>query len=455
MDSVISSVQALEIDLPPHALVPASNGNSARAGISVSELPAPDPPAVCGHQDRGAAPEQAKAQTPEVVASLAPKPASARYESLTLWRGVACMTLLLYHATFYAEHSWRSADPSTWTWSGLAVNLLDRLWMGVPLFFVVSGYCIAANVDALRRRPHSLANYFWRRFRRIYPPYWAALGLGVLFTLVVMGYHAAFESCAQLPRLPAFANWNWIGNFTASETWLPRLASEPPAFILRNTWTLCYEEQFYAVTGLLLAFAARRFFVAAYGVALLTLVLRHTPHRVDIDGFFFDGHWLMFCAGVLVYERLNYFGRFGSRVSWVVLALGALYGAALRILSEGRQDRHFGEYVLAACVFAMVLILLRRWDALLISHWSLSPLAWCGKISYSIFLIHFPVVVLLGAVFASIGIRSDDQVLLVTVPISVAVSVPLAWLFHLAVERRFLNHPVESPVPHRLISHRG
>ena len=66
---------------------------------------------------------------------LPPKPTTARYNTLDVVRGMACLMLMFYHATFYAERSWISSDPSTWTLGGLGINLVGRLWMGVPMFF--------------------------------------------------------------------------------------------------------------------------------------------------------------------------------------------------------------------------------------------------------------------------------------------------------------------------------
>jgi peptidoglycan/LPS O-acetylase OafA/YrhL len=318
--------------------------------------------------------------------------------------------------------------------------------MGVPIFFVVSGYCISASIDSLRRRSHSLAQYFWRRLRRIYPPLWAAYVLGIILTLLVMLSSATYDECAQLPRLTRFSGWNWIGNITASESWLPRLRGDgDPAFLLPNTWTLCYEEQFYAVTGLLLALAARRFFATAYLIALATFALRHlcAAAGMNLTGFFFDGLWIMFCAGILVYERLNYFARLGSRITLGVLLTGVIYGGAERVLATDYELRHFGERILAASAFAILLIYLHRWDTRIVKQSLLRPIAWLGKISYSVFLTHYPIVVLIACLLAMAGVRSDAMVFLVTVPICLTVSLPIAWLFHLAVERHFLNTPVD------------
>jgi peptidoglycan/LPS O-acetylase OafA/YrhL len=320
--------------------------------------------------------------------------------------------------------------------------------MGVPIFFVLSGYCIAASIDGLRRRDHSFREYFLRRFRRIYPPLWAAYLLGVAITLLVLvASPVSYEQCAQLPRLAKFTIGNWVGNVTASESWLPYLrADKNAAFLLPNTWTLCYEEQFYLVTGLLLALASRRFFVASYALALLALGLRHFADLFDwqVRGFFFDGYWLMFAAGILLYERLNYFGKLGARCTMGLFACGLIYGAILRVTAPNYDNRHFGEAIAAASAFAILLIYLRRWDSTIANATLLKPLAWCGKISYSVFLTHYPIVVVIACLLAMAGVRSDGMVFLVTIPTCLAASLPVAWLFHLGVERHFLNPRVEA-----------
>src|SRR5688500_7182586 len=111
-------------------------------------------------------------------------PRRPRYESLDLWRGVACLLVLLHLSTFI------SPGPQEFAALGSLGQLwaegAARMWLGVPIFFVISGYCIAATADSQRRRRGRPAmEYFLRRFRRIFPPYWAVLlGTVAVFTAV-------------------------------------------------------------------------------------------------------------------------------------------------------------------------------------------------------------------------------------------------------------------------------
>src|SRR5690606_31907010 len=174
------------------------------------------------------------APTP-AAAPLPPKLKSARYYSLDIWRGVACLMLVLYHGTFYADRQWRTFDPDTWTLGAFAINAVGRLWIGVPMFFVVSGYCIGASVDSLRRRPYSLSNYFARRFRRIYPPLWAAYLVTIAFCLGVSQWPTMYAECEQLPKVADLPWITWLGNVTATESWLARFVGQEPRYLMANT----------------------------------------------------------------------------------------------------------------------------------------------------------------------------------------------------------------------------
>src|SRR6266571_8747304 len=90
-------------------------------------------------------------------------PRNPRYRSLDFWRGVACLMVVVYHASFYAQANLAGTDFV----AGLTYKLISYMWIGVPIFFAISGYCITASSDSARRKPRAVQQYFWRRFRRI------------------------------------------------------------------------------------------------------------------------------------------------------------------------------------------------------------------------------------------------------------------------------------------------
>lgn len=358
--------------------------------------------------------------------------------------------LVLYHATFYGDYNFRLGDPSTWSLCGLPLYLIRFCWVGVPIFFVISGYCIAASVESQIKRRVSLKDYFVRRFRRIYPPLWTMFGIAVAFTWIMTSLPIMREQCHQLPDLAAMSFWQWIGNSLAAESWRPNVLGGESAYLLANTWTLCYEEQFYIVTGLLLALAPRRFFQATAWLTAGVIVM----HQIQTilgrghEGFFWDGHWIMFAAGILVYRTLNCANAGSNKrrvqATVAVLLVGMTYAIVNRVIAKDYFDKHLAEYLFVGCSFAIGLLFLRRWDRRICNHWSVVPLRWCGQRSYSIYLTHFLIVVSVSSLLAYGGLRSEWQVALIVVPICCLLSLPAAILFYEFVERRFTNIPIAA-----------
>jgi peptidoglycan/LPS O-acetylase OafA/YrhL len=179
-----------------------------------------------------------------------------------LWRGFACLLVLVNHSVFYKI---TSAPLGAMAVVDSAVSAIAlRMWAGVPIFFVISGYCITASIDSHRRNQHGVGLYFFKRFRRIFPPYWAALfgGADLIGTSDLLLSGSVTANGAAL-RPWWFSPWQWAGSITLTEIWRAHLIGTGKGLVLGPAWTLCYEEQFYAVTGLLLFVCAGRFFLGA------------------------------------------------------------------------------------------------------------------------------------------------------------------------------------------------
>jgi peptidoglycan/LPS O-acetylase OafA/YrhL len=375
-------------------------------------------------------------------------PRAPRYYSLDLWRGVACLLVVLHHATIYAP-AYRQAERGEAVPAGAAswlVAATARLWVGVPLFFVISGYCISATADSSRRRPRPLASYFTRRFRRIYPPYWVLLGVLAVLVIVLDRLVPGLitDDYAGIPTPWRLSAGQWFGNLTLTESWRRHVGGGPVGYFNAMAWTLCYEEQFYAVVGLLLALAPRRFFLGAAAVTALTAALAALVSNSALDGFFCDGYWVHFAAGILVYYRVNYAAGWRAWAANLLL-LAALLGFAWDHFPVRHAHSNVGEGGVVACAFALLLSLLHPWDRRLASARAARPLLFCGQICYSLYLVHWPVVKVVGHGLYLLGIRGDTATVLVTAPVCVTASVLLAWVFFRLCESRFLNAPAGAP----------
>jgi peptidoglycan/LPS O-acetylase OafA/YrhL len=363
----------------------------------------------------------------------------ARYESLTLWRGVACLLVIFYHSLFTG---YGLAFPEgTGVLTGI-VDFLRRAWVGVPLFFVISGYCVTASADAVRQYSRPGPNFFWRRFRRIYPPYWIWLGFVTLSVWGVESFVApGFFEKAFLPNPQGLTGPQWFGNLTLTESWRWHFTGGVECALLSPSWTLCYEEQFYALVGLCLLFCRKYFFQALAGMTALVIGgLFLLPWLgVGTWGLFLDGKWLMFAAGILAYYVLNYAPRASLPWYCIPLGFGILVAAAepSRLLEPRVNEPNQSYFV--AFGFALAVIALRNSDARLLLAWFAPPLKFCGERCYSLYLVHWPVVTVVGWAFNQIGFRNPIAIFLLGLSSCLLVTVTLAWAFHWLVERRFLN----------------
>ncbi|MEX2185635.1 MAG: acyltransferase [Pirellulales bacterium] len=368
-----------------------------------------------------------------------------RYQSLDAWRGVACLLVVLYHATLVFT-STSTADVASNAAESICRSLISACgcgWIGVPLFFVISGYCITATAQSTLRKNGSVKDYFWRRFRRIFPPYWCMIGLGVLLFLLVdmMLYPNLLskEPWAQY-RPWWFSPSQWLGNLTLTETWRYHVLGDGRGMFIGQAWTLCYEEQFYAVVGVILAVSRGRFFTGAIVVTFLALAaqLLSRANAVAIGGFFFDGQWLSFAAGILVYHVIHRRGKVGrSSAVAVLLIIGGL---------SLYSPEFFAHGAFVAMPFAALLILIYPFDDYLRGMRLARPLFVCGTMCYSMYLVHQLIVAGISRALMEHGVDTAVGLMLVTLPACLVASLVFGWVFYVLVEQRFLN---SSPVVRR------
>ncbi len=379
--------------------------------------------------------ENATPRASEPTLSRAPQargvPRETRYRALDLWRGVACLMIVIFHAAFFRIEQDRSRNATIHP----VLSLLQQFYLGVPLFFIISGYCITATALASIRRGDRPSEYFKRRFRRIYPPYWAAIAIVATIALLASQVKGLWPLMNQLKGVvhPSSMTWSdWLGNLTLTDTWLHHFVGKRSEMLVGQAWTLCYEEQFYLVCGLVLCFAPGRYFSCLLAVTLISfgLCVAHDRFKVAVplQGFFYDLQWLYFAGGVLIFHHLHVApARLRPWTISFLIAL-ALCGLYKRI-----------EWMTTVGVFALLLIAMHPWDIAVSTARVLRPFAFCGRMCYSMYLTHIIVTNTVSHGFYELGLRSVWSTVLVTIPVATALSVLVAWQFHMAVERHFLN----------------
>lgn len=377
-------------------------------------------------------------------------PRRPRYDTLDAWRGLACLLVVVFHA---------ANNTAGWDGTGAgafdaacrqALTFASKLWVGVPLFFVISGYCVAAAADSGRRRSRAGRTFFARRFRRIYPPVWVFLALCVTSHVILMWVQSgtglplaiSHRDPADVPAV------SWVGSMTLTEEWRWNLFGPGRNYFQCHLWTLCYEEQFYLVTGLAVVFAPRRVFAVLAGVSAGVFLIVVDVIRLPFAhaGFFFDGAWLEFAAGVAVYWRRNYASRFSTRLIDVGLIL-ATFWAARGVRDWGAFAQTVPAHLTVAFAAAFLLGVLQEFDGATGRWWLLAPLRWSGLRCYSLYLVHSPVVYLTCRVLQHAGWTSPAAILFGIVPVCLVLSLAAGWLFFRCVEVHFLNPPAATPSP--------
>ncbi len=384
---------------------------------------------------------------------VAPAPAprkTRRYESLDMWRGLCCLSLVVFHSTMQVtRHHFVDTEGTVTNFSTLLLWITARAWIGVPIFFVISGYCIMATLHA-RQKKGGVTEFAKRRFWRIYPPYWTAITLSAVAILVVDSIWPGllYDGIFTVPNPYKMTGWEWLGNLTLTESWRHCVFGGDATHLLPNTWTLCYEEQFYVVATLILTLAPRRIFTAAVVITGLIFVGKSIAwtRGWDVTGSLIDGGWFQIAAGILLYFRIN--KATPRQVKWIyaALALGVL--VSLRSPSKLLEFYPNGDTRrFIAFSFALLACFLYPYDQKMKQTWWLKPLWWVGGMSYSVYLIHPLIVKGISHGFFRSGVTDPTVTLALVVPLCLGAAVVAALVYYYLIERHFIPSKTKEERP--------
>jgi peptidoglycan/LPS O-acetylase OafA/YrhL len=366
-----------------------------------------------------------------------------RYESLDAWRGVAALLVLVWHR-FWDRAQWASL-----------------LWLGVQLFFVISGYCIACAADRAIERGGGAGQFMRRRIRRIAPPYLASVALAIAahaWLGALFAGRAGAESALQLGPVVWIENLTLTQWLASARFWLRtgmqmgfRVPWENGHYIAGVHWSLNYEEQFYLLAAGMVLLASSRIARPAVLVGLLTVgsLLLNFARPGLVTGLFWD-YWAQFACGVALFWRLCKLetGR-GRRIFDASFALVFVICVAVALCRgdlppEPFRVRTFG--LLSVCIaFSGLLLLLRRYDGHIAVSAPGRVLAVVGQFSYSLYLVHQEMLRAIAPLEAGLAVPGPVMNALV-----LAAVMGIAWLFHRAFEKPFLNAETRPSLRPRL-----
>lgn len=326
-------------------------------------------------------------------------------------------------------------------------------WIGVQLFFVLSGYLITAIL--LKDRGESLSTYlkrfYWRRSLRIFPLYY-------LYLLVLLGTYLALK----IP--PAFSD-QWLYLFTYTYNVRHILPNYDGSQLLIHLWSLSVEEQFYLIWPLLVfVFAGRRFkvllLVIVFAVPLLRLLTSWYLARLGSPPLYVGSVMYVitpfqidaFATGALVatirFPKIkNPRWVFASAVA-IALAGGLISQCTSPVMASDRVNSlgfpihllHHYQYVWGYSVLNCLgglLILLIVQGAPPLPFLQSSLLTFVGRISYGIYVYHYGLLATWQKVFPAPD-RSLRSLLLF--PPYLLVTLGISYLSFHFFERKFLQY---------------
>jgi peptidoglycan/LPS O-acetylase OafA/YrhL len=361
--------------------------------------------------------------------------------SLTGLRGFAALWVFLYHAWVYSEPRLMLLE-----WGGVSLDLTPLFsmgWAGVDFFFVLSAFLLTlpfAHWACGERAFPPIKHYLVKRFKRIFPAYWAQL-----LILLVVAYST---SLFVFPSLLGLFNHVLM------------MLNLPPWWIAPINgvwWTLPTEFLFYLLllplAYLLKTRATRILLIALIGCAWLyrwwvfenfqdqgigTMVTLMGNTLGSLDQFIVG----TYCA----YLYVRHFGKNTPGLPAFIFLLLGVAGVLLCLYSIhllygfywGGHLLLFLKNTLIAISIASILVAILKGSSLANSLFSNRLIMHCGIISYSLYLWHFPVILLLSkwSFIANYPVYK--------LPVMLAFSVPLTWLIAYSsyrwIERPFLRN---------------
>ncbi|MBD2156186.1 acyltransferase [Leptolyngbya sp. FACHB-16] len=298
--------------------------------------------------------------------------------------------------------------------------LLSYGWLGVEVFFVISGFVIAYSLRESEITLAFLGNFALRRILRLSPPYWITIALALFIkgvsNLVLSDRIAALPSSSVV-----LAHIVYLQNVLNMDNIVPVF------------WTLCLEIQFYFVFIILISidqrlskkksnlssfFSPLLFFVLFLG----SLILRTTSQE-SIQSFLYP-YWYMFFMGSLTWWVLE--KKIHTTFYWLYIAIMIV-----------PLVHHWDIRILATLITGLSIYLASLGNQL--DHWLDNRWQqYLGKISYSFYLVHIPI----GMSLINVGYRlsgGSSVMALIWFFLAFLVSIAAAHFIYQFVEKPSLK----------------
>ncbi|MGN6180540.1 MAG: acyltransferase family protein [Mucilaginibacter sp.] len=318
---------------------------------------------------------------------------NSRNYLIDLLRFIAALMVVLFHLNQYVQplNNWYR-------------NSAKYGWLGVPVFFVISGFCIMLSAENTR----NAGLFLKKRFFRIYPPYWGSL-LIVLLAALLQKMFTGTNSVPNIPLRPMSVLTN-ISLFTYPSTPIPA--------INWVYWSLTCEVFFYMIIGI----ACIKKSITFPFILIVSLLAVSLPDQ-RTGPLFFLTYWPAFASGISIFY---FFNSPSKTILFTVLPLVAVSLIAL-----------FRKQPLEYCI-----VILLTMGIIFVSNYiqlKKNFLTILGEHSYAVYLIHVPVGVFM---FGSLKTMYIQQHLLANIIYDMTVYAlisTIAWQYFIRIEKPFIE----------------
>jgi len=302
-------------------------------------------------------------------------------------------------------------------------------FLGVSVFFTISGFVITNGLIRLSEKSSHIDVYGFlvRRFRRLWPAATLVLALTLLYSLIA-GWASRTMASDSFAAFFQYYNWRVITTGTVYGQSLPS--------IFLHFWSLSIEVQFYVVAPLIFLISRGRKMIQISLFALILVVAIVVATTSTSLTFVYSStitRSAEISVGCLLAFAIKPIKRLTSKPILdhlasllAFLAFAALTTLTVRSSMQTSAYAHGGLVLIS--VLSALLIIGASFGKVASAVFSFQPLTWLGRISYSLYLVHFPIRIIL--IWS--GIWPEMQTWL-----SVAVSVIVAGLLFRFIERPF------------------
>lgn len=328
---------------------------------------------------------------------------AARNHTLDHIKAIACLTIVCHHLAFYGPMTdvLRPVLPALLQW----LDVYGR--MAVQVFLVLGGYLAAAALAPQGQGSDTPPHTLWsKRFVRLCLPYCAALIVALLVNESVR--YAGFDHAS------VSANPSWSS--VLAHLLLVQSIGGWEA-LSAGVWYVAIDFQLYALCVLWFWLSSRATAWPWLGKAGVLVLAALSLWHWNLDSSW--DNWALYFVGAYALGMMAWWAAHSPQRNqrWLwVLAIAALGAVALQMAWRDR--------IALATVSALVLAMggQVRWPTAL-RGMQLAPLAWIGQRSYSIFLIHFPVSLLVNA---CVHLLWPDSVAMNTLGVLLAIGLSIA-----------------------------